>query len=299
MAVDADGGLVLQQVATPVTSTQIRNRRFLKATCSAVGAAGMIFAATPLVAAVPAGAPAAETGVDVQDSPASLPHDPWQGMNRQVFGFSMLLDRYLVAPIAHTYMHMAPSPVRRRVSMVVDNLGEPGTVINDVAQGHPRRAGVATARFMINSTVGLLGMFDVAAKMDLPSHDADFGQTLGRYGAEAGPYIYVPLVGPSDLRDGLGRIVDILVDPVSLATGGFTTTFGATRVGVTVLDVRARSDVAFRALDDATDPYATARSGYTQHRVSVVQSATGAVEALPDFDSPMDARPSADSDHPK
>jgi phospholipid-binding lipoprotein MlaA len=253
------------------------------------------------MAAAPAGAPSIETPLDAQDpgGPASPPYDPWYGFNSHVFGFSMQLDRYLVAPITHTYMRLTPSMVRSHVSRVVDNLGEPGTVLNDVAQGHPRRASVATARFMINSTVGLLGMIDVAAKMDLPSHDSDFGQTLGRFGAKAGPYVYVPLVGPSDVRDGLGRIVDVLVDPVALATGGVTTTFGATRVGVTVLDLRARTDLAFRALDDATDPYATTRSAYTQHRAFVVQSATGAVEALPDFGPPTDAPPAAGSGLPK
>jgi phospholipid-binding lipoprotein MlaA len=177
-----------------------------------------------------------------------------------------------------------PAPVRNRVSSALDNLGEPGTALNDLVQGHPKRAGVATARFVVNSTVGLLGMFDVASRMKLPYHEADFGQTLGRYGAQPGPYLYVPIVGPSNLRDGLGRIVDFFTDPVSLLTGGVTTTAGATLFAATTIDFRAGADSAFRALEDATDPYATARSAYTQRRAAFVHAATGEAEVLPDFE---------------
>jgi phospholipid-binding lipoprotein MlaA len=217
---------------------------------------------------------------------AATPYDPWRKANRPVFDLSMQLDRGVIAPIAHGYRRVTPSPIRNRVNAVVENLGEPGTVLNDLAQGHPKRAGVATARFAINSTLGLLGLFDVAAGMNLPLHDSDFGQTLGRYGIGPGPYIYVPIVGPSDLRDGVGRIVDVFTDPVSLLTGGVTTTLGATRFTATTVDTRLRADGAFRALEDATDPYATARSAYTQRRASVVQAATGEMETLPDFDDP-------------
>jgi phospholipid-binding lipoprotein MlaA len=127
-------------------------------------------------------------------------------------------------------------------------------------------------------------MFDVAAKMDLPYHESDFGQTLGRYGAQPGPYLYIPIVGPSNFRDGLGRIVDAFTDPVSLVTGGWTTTLGATRFGATTVDVRVGADSAFRALEDATDPYATARSAYTQRRAAFVREATGELDVLPEFE---------------
>jgi phospholipid-binding lipoprotein MlaA len=186
----------------------------------------------------------------------------------------------------------APQAFRNRVSAFVYNLSEPGTVVNDVLQGHPRRAARATGRFAINSTVGLAGLFDVAAQSGIPAHDADFGQTLGRYGVHAGPYLYVPIVGPLDLRDGVGRIVDTVTDPVSLFTGGLTTPFGASRTGLNALDTRVQTDGAFRALEDATDPYATARSAYTQHRVFVVHQATGEVSDLPDFDAPAASAPS-------
>jgi len=225
-------------------------------------------------------------------SVAETPYDPWHAANRPVFAVSMEVDKGVIAPVAHGYRRVLPAPVRKSVRSAIDNLGEPGTVLNDLAQGHPSRAGVATARFAINSTVGLLGLFDVASRMNLPYHESDFGQTLGRWGAQPGPYIYVPVVGPSNLRDGLGRIVDAFTDPVSLLTGGVTTTLGAIRFTATTVDARVGADSAFRALKDATDPYATARSAYTQRRTAVVQLATGEAEVLPDFE-PAPTAPSA------
>jgi phospholipid-binding lipoprotein MlaA len=212
------------------------------------------------------------------------PYDPWRRVNRPIFNFSMHVDKGIIAPIARAYRRVLPAPVRHSVGSALDNLGEPGTALNDLAQGHPSRAGVATARFLINSTIGLLGLFDVAAKMNLPYHDSDFGQTLGRYGAQPGPYLYVPIVGPSNFRDGLGRIVDAFTDPVSLVTGGWTTTLGATRFGATTVDARVGADSAFRALDDATDPYATARSAYSQRRSAFIRESTGELDVLPDFE---------------
>ena len=217
-------------------------------------------------------------------SDLETPYDPLRRVNRPIFNFSMHVDRGIIAPIARGYRRVVPRPIRNRIGSALDNLGEPGTVLNDLAQGHPRRAGVATARFAINSTIGLLGLFDVAAKMNLPYHDSDFGQTLGRYGAQPGPYLYVPIVGPSNFRDGLGRIVDAFTDPVSLLTGGWTTTLGATRFAATTVDARVGADSAFRALRDATDPYATTRSAYSQRRAAYVQQATGEAGVLPDFE---------------
>jgi len=145
--------------------------------------------------------------------------------------------------------------------------------------------GRAAGRFVVNSTVGLLGLFDVATRWGLEPHESDFGQTLGRYGAQPGPYIFVPVIGPSNLRDGIGRIVDVATDPIGFLTGPITSTAGGVRYGVTALDQRALSDPAFEALKDATDPYVTTRSAYTQYRADAVRRATGETQALPDFDA--------------
>src|SRR5205085_9208469 len=122
--------------------------------------------------------------------------------SRPLFAFSMGLDRYLIGPVAHGYMAVTPRPLRQRVTAFLDNLGEPNTAINDVAQGHLKRAGRATSRFAINSTVGVLGLFDVASRLGINGHDSDFGQTLGRYGAHPGPYLYLPAVGPLTCATG-------------------------------------------------------------------------------------------------
>ena len=216
---------------------------------------------------------------------APVAYDPWRPMNRGLFAFGMGLDHAVFAPVAHGYMKVTPAPVRNRVSSVVYNLSEPSTVLEDVLQGHPKRAGRAAGRFVVNSTVGLLGLFDVATRWGLEPHESDFGQTLGRYGAQPGPYIFVPVIGPSNLRDGIGRIVDVATDPIGFLTGPITSTAGGVRYGVTALDQRALSDPAFEALKDATDPYVTTRSAYTQYRADAVRRATGETQALPDFDA--------------
>jgi phospholipid-binding lipoprotein MlaA len=231
---------------------------------------------------------APSAGAAATDHLATQPvYDPFGPANRGSFKFSLALDRALIGPIAHGYMAVTPRFFQARVSAVIYNLGEPGTTLNDVLQVRPGRAARSGGRFVINSTLGLLGLFDVASGMGVAAHDADFGQTLGRYGLQAGPYLYVPVLGPMDVRDGFGRVVDFLTDPVSIAAGGnYKTTFNATRLGVTLLDTRVRTDGAFLALDDATDPYASARSAYTQHREAFVSETTGQVQALPDFDTP-------------
>ncbi len=222
------------------------------------------------------------TNAAAQTAPDSI-YDPWRPLNHGLFVFGRGLDQVTLAPIAHGYMRITPTYVQHRVSSGVFNLGEPSTAIEDVLQGRPRKAGEATARFVVNSTVGVLGMFDVASRWGLAPHVSDFGQTLGRYGAQPGPYIFVPLIGPSDLRDGIGRIVDVVADPIGFVTGPITSPSGGVHWGVTALEIRIQSDPAIEALKDAIDPYVTARSAYMQHRDAVVREATGEPQALPDF----------------
>jgi phospholipid-binding lipoprotein MlaA len=250
-------------------------------------AAGRLSAAAGL--ALAAGLVAFAPAASAQDQAAATgeaAHDPFESFNRGSFKLGMGLDRALLAPVAHGYMAVTPRVVRNRVSNAVYNLGEPNTVINQVLQGKPKRAMRSTTRFIVNSTVGVLGLFDVASKMHLPRRDSDFGQTFGVWGAKPGAYLYVPLMGPLNVRDGIGRALDIATDPVSLYVGGFSTDFGKARTGVTIVDLRAQTDPAFEALKDASDPYVTTRSAYTQYREASVRQATGEAEVLPDFDTP-------------
>jgi phospholipid-binding lipoprotein MlaA len=270
-------------------------------TRSATLAVALVTVGALVAGASPAFAQTAEAPLVDPAAPAVGVHDPLEGFNRGSFKFSMGLDHVVLRPIAHGYMAVTPAPVRHRVSAVVYNLGEPSTTLNDILQGHPKRAGRSSARFLINSTVGVLGLWDVASKMNLPAHDADFGQTFGMYGIKQGPYLYVPVVGPSSFREGVGRVLDFFTDPVGIVGGGYTTTFGATRLVTQTVDTRARADTAFRALDDATDPYATARSAFGQYREAFVREATGETQVLPDFDDVSTepaAAPAATSETP-
>lgn len=268
-----DLGKTLRVTAAEATATAVLALLAAGGLSATAHARANIEKPIPLVAAPTAASELARTA-----------HDPLEDFNRGSYAFSMGLDRAVFRPVTHGYMAATPTPVRHRVSAFVYNLGEPGTFVNDVLQGKPKRAGKSSARFAINSTVGVLGLFDVAASMGIRSHDADFGQTFGRYGIKPGPYLYVPVLGPLNVRDGVGRVFDFFADPIGLAGQGWTSPFGVTRLAAQTIDTRANADLAFRALDQAIDPYATARSAYGQHREALVREATGAVQDLPDFD---------------
>jgi phospholipid-binding lipoprotein MlaA len=207
-----------------------------------------------------------------------------------MYAVSLGLDRAIMGPIAHAYMGATPAVIRDRVSAFVYNLGEPRTVINDVFQVRPVSAGRAVARLAVNSTVGVGGLFDVASRLGVAKSEADFGQTLGRYGVATGPYLFVPFMGPSSVRDGLGHLFDAVTDPLAWATGGLggarSVTFSVASGGVSTLDTRAHADSEMHALDDALDPYATVRSAYLQLREGAVAEARGRPPSLPDFDDP-------------
>lgn len=256
---------------------------------------GRRFAAAGLVVAASLLAFAPTALAQDQTPPSTAVDDPLEGFNRGSFKFSMGLDKAVIGPIAHGYMAVTPKVVRNRVSSAVYNLGEPNTVMNHLLQGKPKRAVRSTTRFAVNSTVGVLGLFDVAAKMGLPPRGADFGQTFGVWGAKPGAFLYVPVMGPLNVRDGIGRALDFVTDPVSLYVGGLESDFGKVRAGVTVVDIRAQADPAFDALKDAADPYVTARSAYTQYREAFVREATGEAEQLPDFDTPPPETPAPQS----
>ena len=248
--------------------------------------------AGPPAVAEPASAPApqmAPEGAPPAAAPAEdvvLQRDPWEKANRSIFAGNEAVDHAVLGPIAHVYVAIVPRFLRDRISSILLNLDEPLVAINDLLQGHLDRFGQSTARFITNSTVGLGGMFDVAAANHLPRRDADFGQTLGRWGLKPGPYVMLPLLGPSNLRDSVGRVVDFAADPPGWLFGGFLSTFGASRISARTVTARVAADPAIKAMRDATDPYATARSAYAQARAATVRETTGKTETLPDFGAP-------------
>ncbi|MBL4583947.1 MAG: VacJ family lipoprotein [Pseudomonadales bacterium] len=134
--------------------------------------------------------------------------DPWEDFNRTMFTFNEVLDRYLLKPVAQGYRWVTPTFVDDGVTNFFSNLQEPLVIVNDILQGKFLQAGQDTLRFLINSTVGIYGLFDVASKVDLPAHNEDFGQTLGYWGVPSGPFVMLPFWGPTTVRDGFTIIPD-------------------------------------------------------------------------------------------
>lgn len=171
-------------------------------------------------------------GVDREPNP----QDPWEGFNRKVFAFNDVLDRYALKPVARGYRFITPDPVETGVGNFFSNLGEPRTVLNSLLQGKVRNASIATSRFIINTTVGVAGLWDVASRMEITGQEEDFGQTLGAWGWEESRYLVLPLLGPSTLRDTGGLPADMYSYPTTYIDDD------ETRLGLTalrVIDTRA------------------------------------------------------------
>jgi phospholipid-binding lipoprotein MlaA len=197
------------------------------------------------------------------------PVDPFEVYNRHMFEFNDRVDRALLKPIAQIYEASLPELVRNCVGNIFANLGELPTALNNLLQGKPADAAADVCRFALNSTVGLLGCFDVAAKAGLQRNNEDFGQTLGRWGLLPGPYFVLPLLGPSTIRDTLGRVVDMgVTDPVGYVDHVRTRN---TLTGTRVVDTRASLLQAEKVLDAAAlDKYQFVRDGYLQRRRNLV-----------------------------
>ncbi|WCT76948.1 VacJ family lipoprotein [Novosphingobium humi] len=238
----------------------------------------------PVAANPPAPADAA---APMDAAPASEPlvlRDPWQKPNRDIFAFDLFFESKMLAPVAHGYRAVTPRFFRAGINNAILNLDEPSTAINQVVQLKIGRALKTTVRFAINSTIGIGGLIDVASAGGLRRRPADFGQTLGRYGAKPGPYVMLPFLGPSNVRDGFGRLVDTFTDPVGFVIGGvFTSPGGAARYAMAGINWREKNDSTMAAIYGASDPYAFTRAAYSQQRAAVVQDATGKAAALPDF----------------
>lgn len=220
----------------------------------------------------------------VAASPDAATVDPWEGLNRGLFGLNKGIDRAVLRPTAVFYAHAVPSPARAGVHNVLYNLGEPVSVLNYVLQIRPSRAGGAALRFALNSTVGVLGVFDVADGAGLHARPTGFAQTLGRYGAGEGPYIFLPIAGPSSVRDLTGRVVDVVTDPFNFLDYRNRGTLLTARAVGGGLDSRVAADPVLRDVDrTATDPYATLRSAFLQNSNSKVHEGAVDAQALPDF----------------
>lgn len=144
-------------------------------------------------------------------------YDPLEPINRRIYYFNYYLDKYLLIPVVNTYEYVTPGFLQKGVSNFFSNLQEINTFINSLLQFEGRKATITLARFSINTTLGLFGLFDVASKLDLPKEYEDFGLTLAKYGVKDGPYLVLPALGPSNLRDGVGKLGGVMtmakIDP--------------------------------------------------------------------------------------
>lgn len=201
-------------------------------------------------------------------------NDPLQPMNRVFYKINEGFDTVLLRPAAVVYVHVVPAPLRTGIHNMLSNLDTPVQLGNDMLEGKPRRAGDTTMRFVINTTVGLLGFFDPASKWGYPNHDADFGMTLASWGVPEGPFLFLPVLGPSDPRDAFGFGVDMEADPFAwFGQGAGVTAARWSRFGLTAVDQRSRvlGDIS-SIKKTALDPYATFRSLYRQHRHSQIEA---------------------------
>jgi phospholipid-binding lipoprotein MlaA len=199
-------------------------------------------------------------------------NDPLEPTNRVFYRINNAIDTVLLRPAAQAYRAVVPQPVRNGIHNFLANIGTPVLLSNDILQAKPRRAGDTLMRFVINTTAGVGGVFDVASDLGYKSHDTGFGTTLAVWGVSEGPFLYLPVLGPSNPRDAVGFGTDIAIDPFTWVGQGTTVTvLNWTRFGVGAIDQRERLLDAIDSIKKtALDPYATFRSLYRQHRASEI-----------------------------
>ena len=200
--------------------------------------------------------------------------DPLEKVNRGMWAVNQGADKVVIKPVTQVYRAVAPRPVRQGVSNVFSNLSEPWSFVNNLLQGKSERAGRNMARFLINSTIGIAGLWDPASKLGARPAPEDLGQTLAVWGVNGGPYLVLPLLGPSTLRDGIGSGVAAYADPVKYAIDQADINVWYKRGYLAMYIVDARSQLiesggdAF--LESSLDPYASARSAYLQIRTAEI-----------------------------
>jgi phospholipid-binding lipoprotein MlaA len=219
----------------------------------------------PLAVVAPASAqePAEPEGDD-----GTAVHDPWEGMNRGIFSFNEGLDRWILEPVATGWDFVMPDPVERAIARVFHNASFPVRFVNDLLQWKPLAAAQDAGRFALNTTAGIGGLFDPASEVGLPNSDEDFGQTLGVWGVPPGPYLVLPLLGPSNPRDTGGLVVDsaTLVYPYFLPFW-----INATSTAVGIVNRRSRLLETIREERAAAfDFYVAVRNAYVQRRENQV-----------------------------
>jgi phospholipid-binding lipoprotein MlaA len=220
----------------------------------------------------------------LQDDQTSAVSDPFEGVNRFFFDLNQRLDRNAGRPAATAYRDTIPGSVRGGLHNLLDNLGGPVTVANDLLQIRLKDAGTAAGRFLVNSTVGVAGIFDVATDWGMPGRNRDFGETMGTYGVPPGPYLVLPFRGSTDVRDFAGNYIDGFVSPLRYVRYDGRNYVGLMKSTLGSMDNRSANLVSFRDIERASvDYYATMRTVYTERRARLIEDRPVRTAELPDF----------------
>ena len=221
------------------------------------------------------------------------PQDPWESWNRGVYKVNDKLDRAIAKPVARTYVRFVPHPIRTGVNNFFANLRTTTVMINDTLQGKFLAAGNDLGRFLLNSTLGVGGLLDPASSAGLAKNDEDFGQTLGHWGVHPGPFVELPILGPSDLRDAPSKVVDAYTNPLEyvhidyVKYGLYVVSLVDDRAGLLSLD---------ETLKNVYDPYAFIRDAYLQRRAYLISD--GKVTEEEPLVDPGDDTPDSDKAAP-
>ena len=198
------------------------------------------------------------------------PDDPFESFNRSMYAFNDTIDTYVMKPVAKGYQAVTPDPVDKGITNFFSNINDIFVIINDLLQLKLGQAASDTSRFFINSTLGLLGFIDVATDFGLPKHEEDFGQTMGYWGVESGPYLVLPFFGPSSVRDGAGFVVDASMS-LNIVYDDMSDAHRRGMIGLFYIDKRADLLKASSIVEDtAPDPYAFIRDAWVQRRQNLV-----------------------------
>jgi phospholipid-binding lipoprotein MlaA len=229
-----------------------------------------------------AGGCAAPEATETAD--ATSVSDPLEGMNRFFFDINQRVDRNAGKPVAAAYKEDVPQRVRGSLHNVLDNLGGPVNVANDLLEIQFENAGIAAGRFIVNTTVGVVGIFDVATGWGMPERNRDFGETMGTYGVPPGPYLVLPLRGSTDVRDFAGNYLDGFVTPLHFVRYDGSNYVGLMKSTLGSMDNRSANLVTYEDIERASvDYYSTMRTLYTERRARLVEDRNVRTASLPDF----------------
>jgi phospholipid-binding lipoprotein MlaA len=205
---------------------------------------------------------ASQPGAIEQSQQFADPKDPLESLNRTMWDFNYeILDEYLLRPTAVAYADYMPQIARTGLLNIAENLEEPSNSLNNLLQWKLDGTFISLGRFLLNSTVGLLGLIDVASEVGLEPTEEEFGEVLGKWGLNTGPYLMIPALGPSDIRSSVGDFVDSSYSPID----GLNFYFSALRVGIKALEGRASVIQQEQQLTSSSDPYAFVKSAYFQN----------------------------------